>query len=125
MLFNTALVTILIILTGSGVATNVHVNQGCILIGGQPACAGNGKGSPVQINGGSTKVHARFSGNNDPFEENSGCILNAEWPQHYGDIYFGADNCLYESQVTGQNINGQCCTSGQEFVRNPYNYWYS
>lgn len=79
-----------------------HVNQGCILIGGQPACAGNGKGSPVNIDGGSTKIHARFSGNNDPFEENAGCILNAEWPQHYGDIYFGADNCLYESQ--GESI---------------------
>ncbi|KAF4446782.1 DUTPase [Fusarium albosuccineum] len=113
---------VLLALAGSGAATNVHVNRGCILIGGSPACAGKGKGGPVRINNGQTRIHARFSGNKNPFNENSGCYLNARWPQHYGDIYFGADNCLYDSK--GQNINGQCCTSGQQRVRNPYNYWY-
>ncbi|KAK7416701.1 hypothetical protein QQX98_005027 [Neonectria punicea] len=122
MLPNIALITTLLSIAGSGVATRVHVNNGCILVGGNPACAGSGKGSPVDINNGQATIHARFSGNTNPFNENSGCILNAQWPQHYGDIYYGNDNCLYDSK--GQNINGQCCTSGQEFVRNPYNYWY-
>ncbi|KZV79129.1 hypothetical protein EXIGLDRAFT_632604, partial [Exidia glandulosa HHB12029] len=36
--------------------------------------------------------------------------LDATWPGFYGDINFGADNCLYDTK--GQNIGGQCCEVG-------------
>ena len=48
-----------------------------------------------------------------------GCELIASWPRGYHDIYFGQDNCLYDS---GNNrIDGQCCTSKTiTSVANPY-----
>jgi hypothetical protein len=43
-------------------------------------------------------IYAKFNGNNK--NNNTvipGCALQAFWPYNYGDIYFGADNCLYDS----------------------------
>jgi hypothetical protein len=37
----------------------------------------------------------------------AGCELSANWPANYGDIYFGADNCLYDS--SGKQIFSECC----------------
>ncbi|KAK6821176.1 meiotically up-regulated family-domain-containing protein [Apiospora arundinis] len=103
-----------VLLAGAG-ATRIHANNGCIVIGSKPLC--HNKGS-VSVNGGSVTIYGRFDGNKGPVKTWSGCKLNAHWPSAYGDIYYGADNCLYDSK--GQNINGQCCTTGQEFVVNPY-----
>ena len=48
------------------------------------------------------------------------CELLAAWPHSYADIYFGQDNCLYDSG--GQSIYDQCCTAiiGTTSVANPY-----
>ncbi|TPX17838.1 uncharacterized protein E0L32_002939 [Thyridium curvatum] len=96
-------------------ATNIHANSGCIVINSTPLCAGGGT---VSVTSGSATIYGRFDGNGQPPKTWSGCILNAEWPADYGDIYYGADNCLYDG--TAQNIGGQCCTTGQEYVVNPY-----
>lgn len=37
-----------------------------------------------------------------------GCYKELSWPSYYGDIYWGADNCLYDAKA--QKIDGgQCC----------------
>lgn len=36
-----------------------------------------------------------------------GCQLNARWPRNYGQVFFGADNCLYDA--SSNRIDGQCC----------------
>jgi len=52
-----------------------------------------------------------------------GCFKSLNWPSEYGDVYWGADDCLYDSQ--GQQINGgQCCgggTGNTDQIYNPYN----
>jgi hypothetical protein len=48
-----------------------------------------------------------------------GCELNATWPRNYDDIFFGQDNCLYDSN--SKSIDGQCCTANTTTsVANPY-----
>jgi hypothetical protein len=65
-------------------------------------------------------IYAQFDGDNKTgYKVVPGCKLEASWPRAYGDVYFGADNCLYDS--TGTKINGQCCTEAtQDSVVNPY-----
>ncbi|KAG6825126.1 hypothetical protein H0H92_004618 [Tricholoma furcatifolium] len=98
--------------------TNVHANDGCILVANTPICA---PGS-VSVDSGSATIYARFNGGDSADQYvTAGCRLDATWPSDYGDIYFGADNCLYDSH--GQNIGGQCCdvrTGGSQLVLNPY-----
>ena len=65
-------------------------------------------------------IYARFNGQ-DTTDVNviPGCELNATWPSNYGDIYFGQDNCLYDS--SSKSIDGQCCTANTTTsVANPY-----
>ena len=78
-----------------------HVNRGCIDIGDTPAC--ESKNSVVVVGSGSATFYARFSGSNQGQNTWSGCVLKAHWPAYYGDIYFGADNCLYDS--TGKYLH--------------------
>jgi len=48
-----------------------------------------------------------------------GCKILVEWPRSYADIFFGQDNCLYDS--SGRSIYGQCCTAKiTALVANPY-----
>ncbi|KAJ7148035.1 hypothetical protein C8R43DRAFT_1009337 [Mycena crocata] len=89
-------------LAGSVVsATNIHVNKGCIMINGVPACAP----ASVENSNGTAIFFARFEGQGAVIPP--GCQLKAEWPTTYGDIYFDEDNCLKDAQ--NQTINGQCC----------------
>lgn len=63
-------------------------------------------------------IYAKFDGS-DTIHQNvsPGCKLEASWPRTYGDIYYGADDCLYDSN--GSEI--QCCTQPTEdIVQNPY-----
>ena len=76
------------------------VNSGCIDIDDSPACASDN--FPAGADGSAT-FYARFSGSIDAEYENSGCILDATWPSNYGDIFFGADNCLYD--MTGKYLH--------------------
>ncbi|KAJ7245088.1 hypothetical protein C8J57DRAFT_975960, partial [Mycena rebaudengoi] len=62
-----------------------------------------------------------FDGASDAERVVPGCTLHASWLAGYADVYFGADNCLYNS--AGQNIDGQCCEVGTGHplgVLNPY-----
>ncbi|KAB8231197.1 uncharacterized protein BDW43DRAFT_313277 [Aspergillus alliaceus] len=65
-------------------------------------------------------IYAMFKGNQDGATAKPKCSLEADWPSSYGDVYFGADNCLYDSN--GQNINSQCCKMSNDLpeVANPY-----
>jgi hypothetical protein len=47
----------------------------------------------------------------DPFspKQSAKCELQASWPANYGDVYFGADGCLYDSE--SNKISNQCCTT--------------
>jgi Meiotically up-regulated gene family len=50
------------------------------------------------------------------------CQLNAQWPATYGDVYFGADGCLYDS--SSNKILDQCCgppdPNNSGLITNPY-----
>ena|SRR5436190_6017779 len=66
-----------------------------------------------------TVIYAKFDGG-DTTDKNviPGCQLVATWPRNYGDIFFGADNCLYDAGGTSLN---QCCSSSTiTSVANPY-----
>ncbi|KAJ5835885.1 hypothetical protein N7447_001911 [Penicillium robsamsonii] len=103
--------------------TDVHVNNGCINVDGETLCKSKTKSTNIadQATGDSVAtIYAQFDGDNKTgYKVVPGCKLQASWPRAYGDVYFGADNCLYDS--TGTNINGQCCTEKTEdSVVNPY-----
>ncbi|KAJ7272453.1 hypothetical protein C8J57DRAFT_1599750 [Mycena rebaudengoi] len=104
-------------LVGSSTSTTVHVNHGCISVQDTSVC----EPGSVEISTGSAEIFARFDGENKNPDNVPGCKLEAAWPATYGDIYFGDDNCLYDSN--NQVINGQCCnvgTGGTDEVTNPY-----
>ncbi|KAJ5826170.1 hypothetical protein N7474_003308 [Penicillium riverlandense] len=65
-------------------------------------------------------IYAKFNGDDKTdYKVVPGCKLDAVWPRNYGDIYFGNDNCLYDS--TGAKIFDQCCDeSTTDSVSNPY-----
>jgi hypothetical protein len=46
---------------------------------------------------GSALISARFDGASDAERVVPGCAFRASWPAGYADVYFGADNCLYDS----------------------------
>ncbi|KAJ5167600.1 uncharacterized protein N7482_003194 [Penicillium canariense] len=68
----------------------------------------------------SATIYAQFDGSDKlDYMVVPRCVLNATWPRSYGDVYFGQNNCLYDS--TGTVINGQCCTEkNTQSVVNPY-----
>jgi len=54
----------------------------------------------------SATIYAMFDSSNTLAENvQPGCQLDASWPSNYGDVYFGADNCLYDSSG---KISGKC-----------------
>jgi len=73
-----------------------HVNRGCILINDEPVCQ-NYKQTVAVIDGGMARFRARFNGNDKTSIVAPGCTLDASWPSCYQDIFFGADNCLYDA----------------------------
>ncbi|KAH8804370.1 hypothetical protein F5884DRAFT_753978 [Xylogone sp. PMI_703] len=100
-------------------ATSLHANKGCINVNNVALCDNF---SPMGLNGGQALIYAQFDGSDHSSQYvDPGCQLLASWPSNYGDIFFGADNCLYDAQ--GNNIDGQCCvsgTGGSNIVLNPY-----
>ncbi|KGO46959.1 hypothetical protein PEX1_041720 [Penicillium expansum] len=103
--------------------TNVHVNNGCINVDGESLCKSQTKYTNIadQSTGDITAtIYAQFNGEDKTdYKVTPGCKLQATWPRSYGDVYFGANNCLYDS--TGTNINGQCCTEATtDSILNPY-----
>ncbi|KAF2829284.1 hypothetical protein CC86DRAFT_403930 [Ophiobolus disseminans] len=77
-------------------ATNFHVNRGCIFVDGTNVCAPN----TISVNDGNAEIEAKL-------DQPQHCKVTFTWPKDYGDVFFGADNCFYDSN--GANINGQCC----------------
>ncbi|KAE8423032.1 hypothetical protein BDV36DRAFT_290842 [Aspergillus pseudocaelatus] len=95
-------------------ATKLHVNKGYITVDDAAVRSSIDVSPPVNI-------YARFDGSSNKEKAKPGCKLEgASWESSYGDIYFGEDNCLYDSK--GQNINGQCCKPEGNLpeVKNPY-----
>ncbi|KUM57957.1 hypothetical protein ACN42_g9213 [Penicillium freii] len=100
-----------------------HVNNGCINVNGENICKSQTKYTNIadQSTGDITAtIYAQFDGDDKTdYKVTPGCKLEASWPRAYGDVYFGVNNCLYDS--TGTNINGQCCTeTTTDSVLNPY-----
>ena len=112
--------TTYIVSTYAAVYTTFHVNEGCILVDNKPLCAGNTQ----KIYGGRATVYARYDGNNKNAKSYPGCKVLFKWPSNgnlvYGDVYYGSDNCLYDSN--GDNFNGQCCDEQPKLSQtiNPY-----
>jgi hypothetical protein len=58
----------------------------------------NGKGSITAPNGVIT-IYAKFDSDDLlNAKVKAGCKLEAKWPKDYGAIYFGENNCLYDSR---------------------------
>lgn len=56
-------------------------------------------GEVASVDGGSASFFAMFDGGDTTNKYvTANCILIASWPSYYGDVYFGADNCLYDTQ---------------------------
>ncbi|KAJ2978787.1 hypothetical protein NQ176_g3624 [Zarea fungicola] len=109
---------------GSGIpenpgGTDLFINSGCVLVNGSPRCNGNaGKISEVyqssyhvnadQGDYSTATILASFdTGEWYAPQLPPGCQLNARWPRNYGQVFFGADNCLYDA--SGSRIDNQCC----------------
>ncbi|KAI9853989.1 MAG: hypothetical protein M1813_001598 [Trichoglossum hirsutum] len=121
--------------------TNIHVNKGCISINGSPRCQDSPPYSKNPL------FHEIFffdllttaedvANQNQPYSQATiyanfnagdtvadnvtpGCELSARWPSNYGDVYFGEDNCLYDSG--GNRIYDECCKgSTSASIQNPY-----
>ncbi|UPX17216.1 uncharacterized protein EKO05_0007583 [Ascochyta rabiei] len=94
------------ILASTSTATNFHVNKGCIYIDNNRVCAPNSRwvqpGQGGEAGSSKSAVEARLDTSNH-------CKVTFKWPSSYGDIFYGADNCLYDG--SGQNIGGQCCNN--------------
>lgn len=71
-----------------------HVNTGCITIDGTPVCGPNS----ISNDAGAARFFAGFDSSNTAELSSPSCELDAIWPTNYGDIYFGADDCLYDAQ---------------------------
>ncbi|KAH7013886.1 hypothetical protein EDB80DRAFT_836102, partial [Ilyonectria destructans] len=102
--------------------TNIHVNHGCILINNSPRCASDA-GSISSVYESSYNVASNpdepystaliLSGFDSSVDNHlhalATCQLQARWPANYGDVYFGEDGCLYDSQ--SNKIFDQCCST--------------
>ena len=54
--------------------------------------------SPVFVNGGKATIYAQIPGGNKVDKITPGCVLQAKWPESYGDVFLGADNCIYDAR---------------------------
>ncbi|PVH97993.1 hypothetical protein DM02DRAFT_730159 [Periconia macrospinosa] len=111
--------------TPNAAGTNIHVESGCINVNGVPLRAGDKDTEVINIpNQNEPWFTANIYGNFNPDDHtwgnvNPGCELQARWPGNFGDIYFKADNCLYDA--SGNKIWDECCTSTTTAqVTNPY-----
>ncbi|KAK3378295.1 hypothetical protein B0H63DRAFT_479492 [Podospora didyma] len=98
-----------------------NANSGCILSGGLPACRGK---ISVYDSSGVITIYGQFS-NNHQVIQTPGCKLQLSYPSNFGDIYYGANNCMYDAN--GFPLPGtRCCTqSTSDVVDNPYYLTYS
>lgn len=62
---------------------------------GQRLCAGTGA---LDAGGDSNAIiYGGFSGDGSLPVEWASCYIWAAWPSYYGDVYVGANSCLYDS----------------------------
>ncbi|ORY09390.1 peptidase S8/S53 domain-containing protein [Clohesyomyces aquaticus] len=104
---------------------NIHVEQGCISINGSPICAGIPEHEAYNVRTQNapwftTTIYANFKPDDYTWGNvNPGCKIPARWPANFGDIYFKADDRLYNS--SGSKIWDECCTSSTTAqTTNPY-----
>ncbi|KAI5465761.1 hypothetical protein BGZ63DRAFT_113210 [Mariannaea sp. PMI_226] len=103
-----------------------HVNTACIVVNDSPRCQKGNKSSPYNVAYQGTEmstvtIYAGLPSDTTNKMVTPGCQLDALVPASYGDVYFGADGCLYDSSST--QINGQCCRNPPTTpiqVVNPY-----
>ncbi|KAI5461766.1 SGNH hydrolase-type esterase domain-containing protein [Mariannaea sp. PMI_226] len=102
--------------------TNIHVNKGCIVINDSIRCQDGDAYNVAHGRWPTSKAtfYAKFPGDNTvDYMVTPGCELHADIPANYGDMYFGEDNCLYDSG--GNKVLDQCCQNqGTTQVLNPY-----
>ncbi|XP_055330794.1 uncharacterized protein LOC129583105 [Paramacrobiotus metropolitanus] len=108
----------LVVLVSCVYATRFRVNKGCVTfqrgdgrIFGQ--CSGKGLDVSPPIT-----VWGRLEGGKGQ-KTKAGCKKEFHWPSNYGEVFYGADNCLYDAK--SNRIDGQCCDGGGgDEVFNPY-----
>lgn len=64
-----------------------------MLVNNQALC--NSKNS-VQVNNGQAQIYAGFADNNEQ-QQLAGCGVEIYWPDYYGELFWGADNCPYDA----------------------------
>ncbi|KIL95720.1 glutamine synthetase [Fusarium avenaceum] len=81
-------------MAATSLATNLHVNVGCIMVGGtHKLCADDGAYS---INGNTAQILCKLDANPT--------LVTVTWPADYGDVYWNKDDCLVDAEVHALKI---------------------
>lgn len=65
----------------------------------------------------STTIYGKFPDDHFHQKVSPGCKLVASWPNSYGDIFYGADDCLYDAN--GSSLNQCCSEPTSDVLSNP------
>ena len=79
-----------------------HVQNGCILVNGDPTCA-NGPGH-TQVDSPAT-IDSMFGDDSVDLNVYPGCEREFFWPDNLGDVWYGTDNCLYDDGGTLEKLH--------------------
>ncbi|KAF5672290.1 glutamine synthetase [Fusarium heterosporum] len=95
MFFNNLLV--ITAMAATGLATNLHVDIGCIKVGGtHDVCASD---DAYSINGDTAQILCRLDANPT--------LVTVTWPAYYGDIYWTKEDCLVDAERNIIQHNGK------------------
>jgi len=64
-------------------------------VDGEAICASINQ---IELDNGSAQIFACFSGSDSDEIAYAACGMVFSWPSYYGDVYYGADNCLYDAR---------------------------
>ncbi|PMD21642.1 hypothetical protein NA56DRAFT_748626 [Hyaloscypha hepaticicola] len=94
-------------------ATNLHVNNGCVIANNNALCASDGTLAVF----GQTQIFACIS--QEGSQTFANCEFNQVIPTNWGDAYFGADNCVYSAGSNPIQVGCSVPISAMP-VPNPY-----
>ncbi|KAJ5787474.1 hypothetical protein N7457_002464 [Penicillium paradoxum] len=108
--------------------TKIHVNKGYITINEDKVVCDSYKiPDPGYGETLSATFYGRFDGSNTADTTvQAKCKVTATWPKSFGDIYYGEDNCVYDSEskpINDKDGNHACCNESDDLtekVSNPY-----
>ncbi|KAJ5471154.1 hypothetical protein N7530_008511 [Penicillium desertorum] len=108
--------------------TTIHVNRGWITANGKtPVCDTFTVDDPGYGDTLSATLYGRFDGENtSEATVKAKCKITFSWPKWWGDIYYGADDCMYDGEskpIPDADGNPVCCKEDDsltDMVTNPY-----